>query len=137
MSLNCSRPILVYQSHNDVPMTNAPRIETYREFWQFYLREHTNPETRHWHIVGTGAASVLLVAALASFSYELFFAALLIGYGPAWVAHFAIEKNRPATFRYPVWSLVSDYRMAGAWLTGRLSRELQEAGVEGPMTPGG
>jgi hypothetical protein len=118
-------------------MTDNPRIETYREFWPFYLREHTNPETRLWHIVGTGTASVLLVAALASFSYELFFAALLIGYGPAWVAHFLIEKNRPATFRYPIWSLISDYRMAGAWLTGRLGRELREAGVQDPATPPG
>jgi hypothetical protein len=118
-------------------MTNAPRIETYREFWPFYLREHANPDTRLWHIVGTGTASVLLVAALASFSYELFFAALLVGYVPAWVTHFAIEKNRPATFRYPLWSLISDYRMAGAWLTGRLGRELQEAEVPGSETPPG
>ena len=110
-------------------MTNLPRIETYREFWPFYLRQHANPDTRLWHIVGTGTASVLLVAALASFSYELFFASLLVGYGPAWASHFAIEKNRPATLRYPLWSLISDYRMASAWLTGRLARELQAAGV--------
>jgi len=110
-------------------MMKPERIETYREFWPYYLREHAHPDTRLWHIVGTGAASVLLVAALASFSYELFFAALLVGYGPAWASHLAIEKNRPATLRYPLWSLISDYRMAGAWLTGRLARELEAAGV--------
>ena len=107
----------------------AQHIENYREFWPFYLQQHAKHDTRLWHIVGTGASSVLGVAALASFSYELFFAAVFVGYGPAWVAHFAIEKNRPATFRYPVWSLVSDYRMAGAWLTGSLDQELAEAGV--------
>ena len=104
-------------------------IDTYREFWLFYLQQHAKPDTRLWHIVGTGASCVLVVAALASFSYELFFAAIFVGYGPAWLAHFAIEKNHPATLRYPVWSLVSDYRMAAAWLVGSLDRELAEAGV--------
>ena len=107
-----------------------PRIESYDAFWPFYLQQHAKHDTRIWHIVGTGAASVLLVAAVVSFSFELFFAAVLVGYGPAWVSHFAIEKNHPATFRYPVWSLVSDYRMAAAWLTGHLDRELAAAGVE-------
>ena len=107
----------------------ASRIENYVDFWPFYLQQHSKHDTRLWHIVGTGAASVLLVAALISFSYQLFFAAILVGYGPAWASHLVIEKNQPATFRYPVWSLVSDYRMAGAWLTGHHDRELAAAGV--------
>jgi hypothetical protein len=105
------------------------RIESYEEFWPFYLQQHSKHDTRLWHIVGTGAASVLLVAAVLSFSYELFLAAIVVGYGPAWASHLAIEKNQPATFRYPVWSLVSDYRMAAAWLTGHLEGELAAAGV--------
>jgi hypothetical protein len=113
------------------PNASGPRIETYREFWPYYLREHAHPETRLWHIVGTGTASVLAVASLVSFSYELFLGALLIGYGPAWIAHFTIEKNRPATFRYPLWSLISDFKMAGAWLTGSLQDELRAAGILG------
>ena len=110
-------------------MTKPDSIISYREFWPFYLREHAKPETRLWHIVGTGAASVLLVAALVTFSYELLLGALIVGYGPAWFAHFFVEKNRPATFRYPIWSLVSDYRMAGACLMGNLGQELEKAGV--------
>ena len=106
-----------------------PRIDSYYEFWPFYLQQHAKHDTRLWHIVGTGASSVLLVAALLSFSFVLFLAAVVVGYGPAWIAHFAIEKNHPATFRYPVWSLISDYRMTAAWLTGRLDRELADAGV--------
>jgi hypothetical protein len=111
------------------PMTEPASITSYREFWPFYLREHAKPETRLWHIIGTGAASVLLVAALVTFSYDLLLGALIAGYGPAWFAHFFVEKNRPATFRHPLWSLVSDYRMAGAWLTGSLGQELDKAGV--------
>ena len=111
------------------PVTEPAPIASYEEFWLFYLREHAKPETRLWHIIGTGAASMLLVAALVTFSYELLLGALIAGYGLAWFAHFFVEKNRPATFRHPIWSLVSDYRMAAAWLTGNLGHELEKAGV--------
>ena len=112
-------------------MKEQARITTYREFWPFYLRQHAHPETRYWHIVGTGAGTALLVAAIISFSPALLFGAILAGYGPAWAAHFFLEKNRPATFRYPVWSLISDYRMAIAWLNGELAGELEKAGIPG------
>ena len=59
----------------------------------------------------------------------IFLAALAGGYGPAWIAHFIVEKNRPATFSYPFWSLVSDFRMAWCWTRGSLGRELEKAGV--------
>ena len=129
MQQNFLRPISGSPNRHDARMIESGSIASYREFWPFYLREHSKPETRLWHIIGTGAASILLVGALLSFSYELFLAALIAGYGPAWFAHFLVEKNRPATFRHPIWSLVSDYRMAGAWLTGSLGHELERAGV--------
>jgi len=108
---------------------SAPRIATYREFWPYYLREHADPRTRTIHFFGTGLATVLLVAALATRQYWLLVVMLFAGYGPAWFGHFFIEKNRPATFTYPFWSLFSDFRMAYAWLTGRLDVELARAGV--------
>jgi hypothetical protein len=116
-------------------MSESARIACYREFWPFYLRQHANPTTRVWHIAGTGAASVFLLAAILTFSYALLIAALMAGYGPAWIAHFFVEKNRPATFRYPLWSLISDYRMAAAWIAGTLGRELEKAGVAGTARP--
>ena len=105
------------------------RIESYEKFWPFYLQQHSKHDTRLWHIVGTGAASVLLVAAVISFSYELFLAAIVVGYGPAWASHVMIEKNQPATFRYPLWSLISDFRMAATWLAGGLDREVKRVQI--------
>ena len=108
------------------------RITTYREFWPFYLSEHAKAETRFWHMAGTGLAVVFLVAAILTWNVWLLLAALVAGYGPAWLTHFTIEKNRPATFRYPIWSLISDFRMAATWLSGGLSRELEKAGIKTP-----
>jgi len=105
-------------------------ITSYREFWPYYLNEHRRPRTRALHLAGTSVATVLLIAAVLYANVWLFLASLLAGYGPAWFAHFAVEKNQPATFRYPLWSLISDYRMAATWLIGRLSRELKRAGID-------
>ena len=108
--------------------TNRP-IETYADFWPYYLQEHAKPATRRLHFIGTGLAVSAIVAAVVTGRAWLGGIALLAGYGPAWFAHFVIEKNRPATFTYPLWSLFSDFRMAFTWITGRLGQELDRAGV--------
>ena len=108
---------------------SAATPRTYDEFWPYYLRQHAKLRTRQWHIVGTGAAVALLLGSLVAASPSLFVASLVAGYGPAWLAHFLVEKNRPTTWRYPVWSLASDFRMAGLWLSGGLARELEKAGI--------
>jgi hypothetical protein len=104
-------------------------ITRYSDFWPYYLREHAKPGTRGIHYLGTALATVMLAAAIVAGRWRLLPFALFAGYGPAWIAHFFVEKNRPATFKYPLWSLVSDYRMAFTWITGRLDAELAKAGI--------
>lgn len=96
------------------------RIQTYSEFWQFYLKEHSLKATRQWHAWGLLAA--ILVGTLGCFVVGPSFViiAILIGYGNAWYSHFFIEKNKPATFRYPFWSLISDFRLAFFYFTKQL-----------------
>lgn len=110
-------------------MREKAAIQSYREFWPYYLNEHKQPKTRTLHLAGTGVTTVLLVTGLVTANIWFLPAAILAGYGPAWFAHFVVEKNRPATFRYPLWSLISDFRMAATWLAGGLQRELERAGI--------
>jgi hypothetical protein len=110
-------------------MSKPAAIQSYREFWPYYLHEHSKPATRRLHLAGTGFAVTLVILSAAAQRPWLLVGAVIAGYGPAWLAHFAVEKNRPATFRYPLWSLISDVRMAAIWLAGGLERELRRAGV--------
>jgi hypothetical protein len=102
----------------------APRFASYAEFWPFYLEEHSRPETRRLHVLGTGGAIVALILAVALRRPWLLLLVPVLGYGFAWFAHFAVERNRPATFRHPLWSLFSDLRMFALWLVGRLDAEI-------------
>ena len=105
-------------------------MQTFAEFWPFYLREHSRPLTRALHYTGTSLAMVTLFAALATQRWAWLLVAPFWGYGFAWFAHFVVEHNRPATFKYPLWAFVSDYRMLAFAITGRLGPELQRASVE-------
>ena len=102
---------------------------TFSQFWPFYLREHSKPVTRGLHYVGTSLVVLIAIGAALTANWWLFIALPVAGYFFAWVAHFGVEKNRPATFTYPLWSLAADFRMWWLWLTGRLGPELKKAGV--------
>ncbi len=101
---------------------------SYAEFWPRYLGAHADPRTRALHYLGTLAAAALLVLAAASLDWRWLVAAPLVGYGPAWLGHAVFEHNRPETFSHPAWSLASDIRMLGLFLTGRLAAELRRRG---------
>ena len=140
------------------PQADSSRIQSFQDFWPYYLSEHSSPRCRHVHFIGTTGfvgylsylisldlmVGVALLAAIVigwlSFRYEakqnaawaLFgmiglmvwatpavLYGVLFAYAWAWVGHFIIERNRPATFSYPLWSLAGDFRMWGEMCIGR------------------
>lgn len=107
-----------------------PAEKKYKSFWSFYpyyLMEHSNAHNRILHFVGTGLIIVFFIAAIVLQNFWLVVAIPFFGYGFAWAGHFFIEKNRPATFKYPLYSLGSDFVMFWHKLTGQLDKKMQEA----------
>lgn len=106
-------------------MADEERIKTFAEFWPYYIGEHRDPTCRGLHYFGTGMAISAAVTAAVTLNPWLILLGFGLGYGPAWVAHFFIEHNRPATFKYPLWSLASDFKMLFLFLTGRMGAEVE------------
>jgi hypothetical protein len=98
----------------------AERFSSFRAFYPFYLDEHRNRTCRRLHFVGSSLALVCLALLLATGSAWWLLAGLLCGYGCAWIGHFFFEKNRPATFKYPLYSFVGDWVMYADIWRGRI-----------------
>ncbi|HLN25491.1 MAG TPA: DUF962 domain-containing protein [Patescibacteria group bacterium] len=112
------------QLHAASPLREVWRPRSFAEFWPIYLREHSQPLTRRLHIIGTLIGLGLLLAAFIG-GPMLALIGVMVGYSLAWIAHFQVEGNRPATFGHPLWSLRGDLRMTGLFLAGRLEAELR------------
>jgi len=106
----------------DLTAENA-EIKNFRkfsEFWPYYISEHSKPGNRLCHFIGTSLLFVCLILA-AYFLKPIFIAAgIVLGYGFAWFGHFFVERNRPATFKYPLLSLMGDFKMYFLILSGKL-----------------
>src|SRR5438105_6318612 len=117
-------------------------IQSFDDFWPYYVRAHSRGRTRVLHAIGSIAAVVMLGI---SFAISLWFliAVPLIGYAFAWYAHFFVEKNKPATFGHPFYSLAADYRMLFLMMAGKMNEEVAKAHIipsradgEGSVTSG-
>ena len=100
-------------------------FETFDDFWPYYVREHSKKLTRQFHFVGTSLALACVAGAVFGKKRWLWLAAPVAGYGAAWISHFFIEKNRPATFKHPLWSLQGDFVMWGKMLAGTMDGEVE------------
>ena len=98
----------------------ADRYASFSEFYPFYLSEHANPACRRLHFAGTSLVLGCIVAAIVTANAWWLAGAPVAGYGFAWIGHFFFEHNRPATFTYPLYSLIGDWVMYRDMLTGRI-----------------
>ncbi len=97
------------------------RYRTFKEFYPFYLQEHANRTCRRLHFAGSTLVLLLLATAIVTGELALLWLLPVVGYGFAWVGHFFFEHNRPATFKYPLFSLMGDWVMFRDMLTGRVA----------------
>jgi hypothetical protein len=101
------------------------RIDSFEAFWPHYVHAHRNPVNRALHYAGTTAVVGTGVAAVVTLNPAWLLLAPVVGYGPAWIGHFVFEKNKPATFDHPVWSLMADFKMYGLALRGKMRAEVE------------
>lgn len=111
-------------------MADETRFQSFEEFWPFYVKEHASKANRMLHFVGTTAAMGCVAGAVLLRKPWLLLAAPVVGYGPAWFGHFVIEKNRPATFEYPLWSLRADFVMWSKIVKGEMDAEVERVLAE-------
>jgi hypothetical protein len=108
-------------------MTTEKIYKTFWSFYPYYLSEHSDGTNRVLHFIGTSLLIISFIVGLITGKWLFFALVPVLGYGFAWVGHFFIEKNRPATFTYPLYSLGSDFVMFWHILTGQIDTKLTEA----------
>ena len=109
---------------------------TFEEFWPFYVSQHSKKSTRTLHFIGSTLALGAVAAAVVTRRPALLLGAPLAGYGAAWISHFFVEKNKPATFTYPLWSLMGDARMWWRTVNGTMDAEAERVAASSVIDPG-
>jgi hypothetical protein len=113
-------------------MTNIPArnhhvktaFQSFADFWPFYVREHSQLGTRILHYIGTAGIFPIIAAAVVLQRPLVLLLVPVFAYGFAWIGHFFVEHNKPAAIRYPLWSLLADFKMFGLMLVGRMGEEV-------------
>ena len=103
----------------------ADRIKNFEDFWPYYVQEHRAAGYRLLHFIGSALGLVCLVSTFVTGNLWFILLGLSLGYGFAWVGHFFVERNKPATFQYPLWSFRADWRMWRLMLLGRMREEVE------------
>ena len=106
---------------SDVAKPVAKQYDSFAEFYPFYLSEHSDRTCRRLHFAGSTLALLCLVAPIVTRNPWWLLAGILCGYGFAWIGHFAFEKNQPASFKQPLYSLMGDWKMFWQLLTGKIA----------------
>lgn len=101
-------------------MDDTRSFDRFADFYPYYLQEHRDSTCRRLHFIGTSLVILIMATALLSASWVLLGVLPLAGYTFAWVGHFFFEKNRPATFKHPLYSLLGDFVMYRDMLTGKV-----------------
>ena len=101
-------------------MSSPAGYAAFADFYPHYLRAHQNRTNRRLHFFGTTLVLLLVAGVLATGAWAWLFLVPVAGYGPAWVGHFYFERNRPATFSQPLYSLIGDFRMYADTWTGKI-----------------
>ncbi|BAU75643.1 Mpo1-like protein [Metapseudomonas furukawaii] len=103
-----------------MPAESTQRFRTFAEFYPYYLQEHSNDTCRRLHYVGSLLVLSILGYAIVTQQWLWLLALPFAGYGFAWIGHFVFEKNKPATFKYPLYSFMGDWVMLKDAFTGRI-----------------
>ena len=101
-------------------MPAPARYTSFAAFYPHYLRAHQNRTNRRLHFFGTTLVILLLASSLAMGAWAWLLLVPVAGYGPAWAGHFYFERNRPATFSHPLYSLIGDFRMSADTWRGKI-----------------
>ena len=101
-------------------MISSPKFNSFKEFYPFYLSEHSKTSTKVLHVIGSLSVIFMIFYALIYSSAKILYFLPIVGYGFAWIGHFFFERNQPATFKFPLYSFIGDWVMLKDIFSGKV-----------------